>query len=127
MEKRAYLDTHIIVWLYAAKLEYLTKLAKDTIDTCELYYSPIVDLELTYLFEIKRISARSEKILDGLNTSIGLKQCDLSFDLVILKSKEMKWTCDPFDRIIVGQAATGNNYLISKDTLINKHYKYACW
>jgi len=127
MAKRAYLDTHIIVWLYAAKLELLSEKAKVAIETYDLYFSSIVDLELTYLSEIKRVTVQSEKILSNLADSIGLKRCDHDFSSIITKSKDIKWTRDPFDRIIVGNAAIGKNFLVSKDSLINKNYKYSCW
>lgn len=47
-----YLDTHVVVWLYAGLTAKLSDLAKLLINKHELYISPIVRLELQYLYEI---------------------------------------------------------------------------
>ena len=52
-----FLDTHIIVWLYAGLVEELTVEVIQAIETHELYISEVVRLELQYLFEIGRITA----------------------------------------------------------------------
>ncbi|WP_230458629.1 PIN domain-containing protein [Microcystis aeruginosa] len=53
-----YLDTHIVVWLYAGLTAKLSDCAKHLINENELYISPIVRLELQYLYEIGRIIAK---------------------------------------------------------------------
>jgi len=40
---------------------------------------------------------------------------------------EKDWTRDPFDRIIVGNAAAENAVLITKDNSILEHYEHAVW
>ena len=39
----------------------------------------------------------------------------------------MTWTRDPFDRVIVANAALNGNILISKDQNILEHYIHARW
>jgi len=56
-----YLDTHIVVWLYAGLSDRFSDLAKSLIDSHDLYISPMVRLELKYLNEIGRITASPVK------------------------------------------------------------------
>ena len=48
-----YLDTHIVVWLYAGKVEKLSEPAKELINDHEVLISPVVRWELKYWFEIQ--------------------------------------------------------------------------
>jgi len=122
-----YLDTHAVVWLYQKNQSKFSPEVITLIDKEELLISPMVELELEYLFETERISERAEIILDYLKEKIGLKICKISFTEVIKKSISMKWTRDPFDRIITAQAAVNNFILITKDKQIRKHYSKAVW
>ena len=57
----------MIVWLYAGTVDKFTPLAKELINQHELYISPVVRLELQYLFEMQRISDDSAQIVAGYN------------------------------------------------------------
>jgi PIN domain nuclease of toxin-antitoxin system len=39
----------------------------------------------------------------------------------------MKWTRDPFDRLITAQAALGESTLLTKDDTIRTNYANAVW
>ncbi|MDC7234870.1 MAG: hypothetical protein PQJ58_16670 [Spirochaetales bacterium] len=45
----------------------------------------------------------------------------------LLISKEMKWTRDPFDRIITAQADFHESSLLTRDTIITENYSRSCW
>ncbi len=122
-----YLDTHVLVWLYAGLSEKLTTLAKTLINENEIYISAIVRLELQYLYEIQRITDKSDLIIADLSNRIGLKVCDKDFNLIISKSLAINWTRDPFDRIITANAHLNNNILVTKDKNILANYIYAKW
>ncbi len=122
-----YLDTHVLIWLYQKDRDKFTPETINLIDRKELLISPMVELELEYLFEIDRINVRSAIILDYLKERIGLEKCKNSFTNIITRAKFMKWTRDPFDRIITAQAAENNSILITKDKQIRKHYSRAVW
>jgi PIN domain nuclease of toxin-antitoxin system len=122
-----YLDTHIAVWLFAGQVERLSSQAKDLLNDNEILISPIVRLELQYLLEINRITAPVNDIIAHLSNSIGLKICDKNFNSIINRSMNMNWTRDPFDRIIVANAATDDNYLVTRDQTILHNYKKALW
>ena len=123
-----YLDTHVAVWLYAGKINLLSKVAQDLIETNNtILISPIVQLELEFLKEINRINVDSALIIESLNLNIGLQICDQKFSHVVTESIHNKWTRDPFDRLIVAQASIKSSTLITKDRLIINNYTKARW
>jgi PIN domain nuclease of toxin-antitoxin system len=122
-----YLDTHVVVWLYAGETRRLSDPAREQIERNELCVSPVVLLELAYLRELGRITADSTLIVATLEQSIGLALCDLPFSRVVVESLEQRWTRDPFDRLIVAQAKARGASLITKDRVIRKHYAKAVW
>lgn len=122
-----YLDTHVVVWLYAGAKSKLTEKGIKLINTNELLASPIVQLELQYLLEIKRITQSPVSIFKDLATRIGLKTCQKSFEHVMQESIKQNWTRDPFDRIIVAQAALNKMQLLTKDKTILQNYAHSIW
>ena len=122
-----YLDTHIVVWLYAGKVEKLSGLAKELINDHEVFISPVVRLELQYLFEIQRVTDEANEIVFDLSDRIGLKMCDKSFNTIVSSALDLSWTRDPFDRIIVANATVNRNILVTKDQNILKNYEKAMW
>lgn len=122
-----YLDTHIVVWLYAGKVEKLSERAKELINEHEVFISPAVRLELQYLFEIQRITDEANEIIFDLSDRIGLKMCDKSFNTIVSSALNFSWTRDPFDRIIVATATIHHNILVTKDQNILKNYEKALW
>ena len=122
-----YLDTHVVVRLCAENRIKFSNSVENLIEKYEVSISAIVYLELQYLLEIKRIAAKPEKIISNLASSIGLKICDKNFNTIISKAMSLSWTRDPFDRIIVANAAINNSVLITKDQHILEHYENAKW
>ena len=122
-----YLDTHVVLWLFEGLVKKLGKTARAAIDENELLISPMVRLEVEYLFEMKRCTRPAHVILSELQSQIGLTVCDLPFDDVVRKSVEIKWTRDPFDRLIVAGASCRGLQLITKDRGIRRHTKLAVW
>ncbi len=122
-----YLDTHVVVWLYAGQTEKLSEKARYCINDNDIYISPIASLELQYLFEIKRITPRPQTVISALSEAIGLNVCDKNFFQIVQCAQQYSWTRDPFDRIIVAQAALNDNILVTKDQTILTHFKHAVW
>lgn len=126
--KRLYLDTHILVWLFQDGATRLTPLGVRAIEGAEqLLISPMVELELTYLHEISRINCPALTILDSLRRDIGLETCKQPFATVVGAALKLDWTRDPFDRIIVAQAAHRESPLLTADQNIREHYSAAVW
>lgn len=122
-----YLDTHVVVWLYGGLSEKFTDLAIALINEHDLYISPMVRLELQYLYEIERLTVGADTILPDLGDRLGLRICEQDFNRVIGYGLGLAWTRDPFDRLIVAQAMVGENLLLTKDLKIREHYAGARW
>jgi PIN domain nuclease of toxin-antitoxin system len=122
-----YLDTHVVVWLYAGLMDMFDKALKDLMNEQSLSICPVVRLELQYLYEIQRVSEPADSIVADLAARIGLKVCDKAFDDVVSKAVALSWTRDPFDRLIVANAALDDDILISKDQRMLDNYPLAKW
>lgn len=122
-----YLDTHVVVWLYAGEHARLTRTTRRLIETESLLISPVLLLELALLEETGRIRTRPQTVFAELQESLGLSACDLPFTEVTALSLQQNWTRDPFDRLIVAQATARRARLITKDRLIRRHFKDAVW
>ena len=66
-------------------------------------------------------------VVEAVRESIGLEVCDLSFAQVVARSLSENWTRDPFDRLIVSQAAVRASRLLTKDATIQQNYSEAVW
>jgi hypothetical protein len=71
-----YLDTHVILWLYLRKGEGLSENARQLIEyEAEILISPMVLLELDYLYEISRTTLGSAHVFKYLYQQIDLQNC----------------------------------------------------
>lgn len=122
-----YLDTHVVVWLFSGEIEKLSDKAIKIIEESELLISPMVTLELEFLYEIGRLNYKSKDILSSLSQSIDLKVCNLPFANIALEATKHNWTRDPFDRLIVANAICNNSILLSRDRKILDNYSMAIW
>ena len=122
-----YLDTHLVIWIYAGRTDLLPAGVRERINRDELRISPIVSLELQLLHEIGRIRPTAAEMVSDLGGRIGLVTCDWPFKVVSAHSRLQSWTRDPFDRVIVGHATASGSPLITKDRRIRAHYPGAVW
>jgi PIN domain nuclease of toxin-antitoxin system len=122
-----YLDTHVAVWLYAGDLERFPAKARDLLETNDIMISPMAILELGYLYEIERLSVEAPVIVEYLESAVRLQVCTIPFHRIALEALGLKWTRDPFDRLIVAQAACAKSALLTKDAMLRQNYPQACW
>lgn len=122
-----HIDTHVAVWLYEKRRDRFPDRAFGLIESEELAISPMVLLELQYLFEIDRISASPGDVFSFLRERLGLETDAIPFSKVVEKAIEVTWTRDPFDRLITAQAACMRTTLLTKDASILKNYPEAAW
>lgn len=122
-----YVDTHVVVWLYEKDEERVSPLARELIESHDLLVSPMVLLELEYLFEIGKTTAKAAEVYDYLRETIQIEVCSKPFAAVVKKSIGMKWTRDPFDRLITAHAAIDESPLLTKDDTIHTYYPDAVW
>jgi len=113
--------------LYAGLVEKISQAVKDLINDNEVYISPIVRLELQYLYEIQRVAEDANTIVADLSNRIGLKVCERDFNAIVSQALTFSWTRDSFDRMIVANAGLKGDILISKDQNILGNYPQARW
>lgn len=124
----AYLDTNVVVWLAQGDLIRISPKARGVLERADLLISPMVLIELEYLYEVNRIKLPSRDVQLKIEYEIGIRICDHSFTRIANAAVDEKWTRDPFDRIIVAQAKTnGFAFLVSADEEIEKHYTRTVW
>ena len=123
-----YLDTHVVLLLYDKELGKIPQKAVEAIEKADdLRISPIVLLELQYIYEIKRIRYVPKIIVDFLARTINLSVCDLPFPDAVAAATALGWTRDPFDRLIVGHALAQGAKLVTKDRLIRENHTQTIW
>ena len=59
--------------------------------------------------------------------ALRIERCPKPFSSVVTKALGLKWTRDPFDRLITSQAAIDDSKLLTKDTIIHTYYAEAVW
>jgi PIN domain nuclease of toxin-antitoxin system len=122
-----FLDTQIAVWLAEGRVEKLSAQATEALENSELLVSPMVLLELEYLYEIRRILIQPLAISNQLQIQIGLRVEDDSFSAALHTALFETWTHDPFDRVITAHARTANAPLLTSDAKIRENYPRAIW
>lgn len=124
----AYLDTNVVVWLAQGAIARIGRKVQGILEQADLLISPMVLIELEYLYELNRIKLPARDVRLKIEHEIDVRVCDLPFLSVVSAGLDEKWTRDPFDRMIVAQAkANGLALLISADEEIEKHYPRTVW
>jgi PIN domain nuclease of toxin-antitoxin system len=100
---------------------------RELLDSEEPFVSPIVELELTYLHEVGRVTEPAEAPLGALQKTIGLQVADVPLAALVQAAAELSWTRDPFDRLIAAQAIVAGAPLVTADRTILEHMPLAAW
>ena len=127
MASLIYLDTHVTAWLFAGHTELIPESVRALLDQHDLVISPAVELELQYLYEIRRTAEPGKTVVEALRREVGLVVCDLPFLDVVEMALDQSWTRDPFDRLIVSQAILRGAPLITRDGTIREQFQHAVW
>lgn len=125
-ERVAYLDTHVAIRLAQGDAKILSPSTLRRIGPVGLLVSPMVVLEMEYLYEIRRSRLTADEVMIKLRGETTVQICSLPFAEIAQAALQEKWTRDPFDRIIVANAkANGFAWLITDDRRIHAHYQRA--
>ncbi len=127
MERLIRIDTHVVVWLYTGQVEELSTGAVTAIEEHAPVVSSMVQLELSYLHEIGRLTVGGAEIVADLSRRIGLERSDVSLDALVETAAALTWTPDPFDRLIVADALVSGATLLTKDRTIHERTAIARW
>ena len=122
-----HLDTHVVAWLYAGDVGRFPASVLDRLESEDLAISPMVILELQYLFEIGRTSSPGDLVFEDLERRIGLRLCESPLPEVVTAALKRTWTRDPFDRMIASQAEVAGAALLTKDRALLDHEGHTGW
>lgn len=122
-----HLDTHVAAWLYAGQTQRIPGPVLTRIEAERLAISPMVELELQYLFEVGRVTVPGFQVLDELSRQISLFVERETFGSAAKEALSQSWTRDPFDRLIVGHALASGSPLATADRTILDHCPLAFW
>jgi PIN domain nuclease of toxin-antitoxin system len=100
---------------------------RDLLDAEEPFVSPMVELELTYLYEVGRVTEPAAAPLSALRRAIGLQTADVSLVTLVKAAADIAWTRDPFDRMIAAQAMVAGAPLATADRAIRDNLPLAIW
>jgi len=122
-----HLDTHVVVWLYAGRSEQIPAAARAVLEAEELAISPMVVLELQYLFETGRVSEPAAPVVRELGSKLGLEVSSVPFADVVARAAALSWTRDPFDRLIAAQALVEGVPLLTADKTLRRRLPNTVW
>jgi PIN domain nuclease of toxin-antitoxin system len=114
-------------WLYEGADRRIPGAVRGLIESEEPFVSPIVELELTYLHEVGRVTEPARAPLSALEKTIGLRVSDVSAAALLQAAVGLSWTRDPFDRMIAAQAVVADAPLLTADKSILANLPLATW
>ena len=121
------LDTHVLVWLYAGLLNRIPAAVRERLNRDQLALSPFVQLELAYLYEVGRVMAPAQVVVEELTTRLELVVADVTAAAVCTAALDLSWTRDPFDRLLAAHALVTGLPLVTKDETLRRHLRLAWW
>jgi PIN domain nuclease of toxin-antitoxin system len=121
------LDTHVVGWLYEGADRRIPAPVRELIESEPPFVSPMVELELTYLHEIRRVTEPATAPLAALRRAIGLQIADGSLAALTQTAARLSWTHDPFDRLISAHAIVSDAPLVTADRTILENLPLATW
>jgi PIN domain nuclease of toxin-antitoxin system len=122
-----HIDTHIAVWLHTGAAKRLPPRVRRKLESYRLLISPVVQMELQLLHEVKRIKAPGHEVVQDIEARMGAIVQDASFARIVGFAAKIDWTRDPFDRMLVAHAKADDVRLLTKDDTIRKHFPLATW
>lgn len=122
-----FIDTHVAMWMFGSGIEKLSRRAAHELENNDIRISPIVRFELQYLYEIQRMNFTPSEVILYLQDTVELKETNTTSTDLVNSAIGISWTRDPFDRLIVAEAALHQAPLVTKNKLIRKNYPLAVW
>lgn len=120
-----HLDTHVALWLVTGDTRRLRPVAR-SLQRGPLFVSPVVLLEMQLLVEIGRIRRPVDDVVETL-AEHDVTEATGDVRDVAAEARQLGWTRDPFDRLIVAHALASGATLLTADETIRKHCARARW
>jgi PIN domain nuclease of toxin-antitoxin system len=116
----------VVAWLHDGQRQRIPEVSQQLLGTEPRAISPMVELEIAYLFEIGKISYPPNVVLEDL-APLDLSVAASPFPSVVRVAIGLRWTRDPFDRLIAAQAVVNGVPLLTADRRIRAHLDLAVW
>lgn len=117
----------MVGWLYEGSLSRIPKRTRAILAEAPPRVSPMVELELSFFYQVGRVTEPASAPLGSLRRSIGLEVADVSFAEVAAAAVDLAWTRDPFDRLIAAHAIVADAPLLTADRTILENLPLATW
>ncbi len=88
------LDTHVLVWLHGGRRDRIPPAVQRRLNDEPLGVSPLVGLELAYLYEVGKVRSPSRAVLEELGPALGLVVADMPVAVVCEASLGLTWARD---------------------------------
>lgn len=124
---KALLDTHAAVLLFAGEVGRFGSNSRRVIEQATLLVSPVMRLELGFLFEVGRIRSSADEIFAAMSAELGALPTHDTLGTLIHHAMRLSWTRDPFDRLLVASAVANDAVMITRDRRIQAHFDHAVW
>ena len=124
-----HIDTQIAIWTHLALRRKISKTAQRALENNPLVFSPILRLELNLLHEKGILPASSPiAVIYDLIHDFGASESQVELSHIVdIAADRVRWTRDPFDRLIVANAIADNAKLVTADGEIIDHFGGAVW
>jgi len=124
---KSFLDTHAAVALWRGDVDAFGRRSQDLLERSAIFLSPVARLELALLEEIGRLSVSPDEIVSALARDCGVTLSNDPIQPVVARAMDLRWTRDPFDRLLVATAILHKAPFVTRDELIHEHFEDAVW
>lgn len=116
------LDTHFLLWVVIghprlAEFEWLASYRPWGV-------SPISFLEIRFLSEVGRLDVEDERFVDAVSGDPRFVVDEVPLVPLIRQAMPLRWTRDPFDRLLAAHSAARRAPFCTLDRRIHEHHAF---
>ena len=121
-----HLDTHIVTALHDGAPRSTRNPARRLIGSQPVYISPFVVFELE-LIKHKSLIVNVSDAIGVLQSTLDLRIADTSLFRIVEAARDIAWTRERMDRLIVAHAIADGARLLTRDARIRANFDGALW
>lgn len=122
-----HIDTLVATRLFYGRAKELTTKGRRLVESESMVMSPMVVLELEYLYRRSFTRDDGATIRHALAKKLNIQVYQGAFIDIAEAAMPLHWTRDPFDRLIVANAIVDGARLLTSDLVIREHFPRAVW
>lgn len=117
---RLLLDTHILLWLMDDSPRLSRQARSLIVNAAEVFVSSVSIWEIAIKSRLGKLGEDAEMIVEKLEAA-GIKELDVTYQHALATSKLPPVHGDPFDRLLIAQAAVEPMQLITADAKLKAY------